>query len=132
MYYTFRNIAAESLKKLEKDLTSITDPEEKMIFSLTHIFDLAVPYVHGNAAAKEEDYLVENQIGSVAFRDIFQDQLKKIIHEGNELDQFHVEDVELTFRFIYGIISESMVIVHQYPNRYILDDVIHIILKILH
>ena len=131
LYFIFSNIASESLKQLENELKNFSDPQEKMIFSLKHIFGLAVPYVLGNAAVKEEDYLIENQIVGESFRDVFQDKLKMIIQEGNEKDKFHVKDIELSFRFIYGIITESMVIVHQNPNRNILNEVTEAILKVL-
>ncbi|WP_371804704.1 TetR/AcrR family transcriptional regulator [Candidatus Lokiarchaeum ossiferum] len=131
LYFIFSNIATESLKHLENDLNDIPDPKEKLIYSLKHIFGLAVPYVLGNAAEKEEDFLLENQIVGESFRDVFQNKLKMIIHEGIEKKEFHVKDVELSFHFIYGIITESMVVVHQNPKRNIVNEVTEAILKIL-
>lgn len=131
LYFIFSNIAAESLKTLEKNLRNISDAQDKLVFSLKHIFGLAVPYVLGNAAVKEEDFLLENQIVGESFRDVFQDKLKMIIQEGNEMEIFHVDDIDLSFRFIYGIITESMVIVHQNPSRNILSEVTEAILKVI-
>jgi len=133
LYYIFQKIALDSLKQLEKDLSLVSDsdPEEKLIIAVTHVYNLAVPYVIGNAATKEKDYMLENQIVGDAFRDIFQNQLKRIVQEGIDKAAFQVEDIEVTLRFIYGIITESMILIHQDPEKTLLKDTIQGILKIL-
>ena len=133
LYYIYRNVAAESLQKLEIELNtiSISDPQKQLITTITHVYDLAAPAVIKNAAEKEKDYMIENQIVGDAFRDVFQVPLRRIVQEGMDRGTFQVEDIDITLRFMYGIITESMVLIHQNPEKNLLKETIQGILKIV-
>ena len=75
--------------------------------------------------------MIENQIVGDAFRDVFQDPLRRIIQEGMDRGAFQVEDIDITLRFLYGIITESMILIHQDPEKNLLKETIQGILKIL-
>jgi len=131
LYYIYRNVAAESAKKLEEELSTISDPRNQLITTITHVYNLASPAVIANAATKEKDYMLENQIVGDAFRDVFQDPLRRTIQEGMDTGAFQVENIDVTLRFLYGIITESMILIHQDPEKNLLKETIQGILKIL-
>ena len=131
LYFIFSKIAQQSRINLEEDIMKLPNCWKKIESLVSSIFDVSVPYVLGNAADKEEDYLLENRIVGNAFRDVFQDFFIKILNEGIAQNEFSDSNAEQTFNFIYGIILESMIMIHDDPNVNVLDSVLNTIRKIL-
>jgi AcrR family transcriptional regulator len=132
LYYLFFKIGRNAVESVEPIIKS-TDPILKRFETvLQFVFKTAVPYVLGNRAENEEDYLIENLIVGQAFKDAFRNPISRILLEGKNLGDFHFDDLELTFLAIYGMILQSMELIHSQQTNKIQSEVISLILKILH
>ena len=118
LYFIYFNLAKKSCDLIQRQMESNSSPHQQIEHIIDNIFETAVPYVLGNAATKEEDYLVENQIVGQAFRDAYRPLIVHIIEEGKKLGDFSFDESELTFIAIYGIIFESMAKIHQHQDNY--------------
>ncbi|MBN2157355.1 MAG: TetR/AcrR family transcriptional regulator [Candidatus Lokiarchaeota archaeon] len=130
LYYFFRKVADFYVKNLEDDLNSLPTAEKKLVYVLQQIYEISRPHIEANVA-DEEDYVVENEIVGSAFRDAYQNIVKKLLKIGMKTGEFKNIDVDLTIHLIYGMILESMKIIHQNHKRKIKDDVIDAVMKIL-
>jgi hypothetical protein len=91
--------------------------ETKMILFLNHIIDQAVPFVIGNAAQTESDYLIENRIVGKAFLDVYYDIMQSIFSFGIETNVFDMENIDFTINFIFGMMLECMVMVRKMKEK---------------
>ena len=55
----------------------------------------------------------------------------EILNEGINKNEFSINDANQTFNFIYGILLESMIMIHDDPDVNILDQVISTVKKIV-
>jgi len=132
LYYLFYKIGQNAVESMESNIKS-TDPFIKRFDKiLQFIFTTAVPYVLGNMADNAEDYLIENMIVGQAFRDAFRNPISQLLLEGKKKGDFHFDNLELTFLAIYGMILQSMELIHNQQENKIQSEVISLILKILH
>lgn len=131
LYFIFSKIGQQALITFEEDITNLHTSWEKIELFIRKIFEVSVPYVLGNVADKEEDYIAENIIGAKAFKDIFQDLFIKILKEGVNNNEFSISNVIQTFNFICGIISESMIMIHDDPDVDVLDQVLLTVKKMI-
>ena len=74
---------------------------------------------------------MEAQIVGTAFKNSFQDIISKVVKEGIEAKEFKSMDVELFISLLYGMIQESLRLVHQNHKREVEKDTIDAIMKIL-
>ncbi|QEE16875.2 TetR/AcrR family transcriptional regulator [Promethearchaeum syntrophicum] len=131
LYFIFSNIGHQARMIIEKDIMNLSSSWEKIEYLIRQIYEVSVPYVLGNAAENDEDYVVENRIVGNAFKDVFQDLFIKNINQGINKKEFSTSNANQTFNFIYGVILESMIMIHDDPAINILDQVIKTVRKIL-
>ncbi len=130
LYFIFRKIADLHVENLENELNSIPTASQKLGYVIKQIYGISRPHIEANVA-DAADYVVENEIVGSAFNDTFQNLVKKLLIAGMESKEFKNMDVELTIHLIYGMILESMKLIHQDHDRNVEDDVIEAIMKIL-
>ncbi|MHA1510668.1 MAG: TetR/AcrR family transcriptional regulator [Promethearchaeota archaeon] len=131
LYFIFSKVGQQTLIIMEKEISNLHTSWEKMEYIIHKIFEISVPYVLDNVADKEEDYVTENRIGGNAFKDVFQDLFIEILNEGINKNEFSINDAKQTFNFIYGILLESMIMIHDDPEVNVLDQVILTVKKIV-
>jgi hypothetical protein len=55
----------------------------------------------------------------------------EILNEGINKNEFSISDAKQTFNFIYGILLESMIMIHDDPDVDVLDQVLLTVKKII-
>jgi AcrR family transcriptional regulator len=130
LYYYFRKIADLHMQNLENELNSLQSAKEKLQYVIHQIYGISRPHVEANVA-DEDDYVVENEIVGSAFKDAYQHSVEKILISGMKSNEFKTMDVDLIIHLIYGMILESMKLIHQNHSRNVENDVISAIMKIL-
>ena len=131
LYFIFSKVGQQAYKTIEKDIMNLPTSWEKIKYIIIKIFEISIPYVLGNVADKEEDYIAENIIGGKAFKDVFQDLFIKILNEGIEKNEFSIINVKQAFNFIYGGLLECMVMIHDEQSTCSVDSILMMIKKIL-
>jgi AcrR family transcriptional regulator len=131
LYYIFHQIAKNALHDyLIKHPPS--DTIQIQLQELLHfIYQTAVPYVLGNVADKEEDYLIENLIVGRAFKDALQDQMIKLLEAGRQNNIFHFSDVNVAYSILYAMVSQSMELIHRAQENTIESQILVMIMKML-
>lgn len=130
LYFFFRKIADLHVEHLENELNLIPSSQEKLGYVIKQIYSISRPHVEANVA-DAEDYVIENEIVGSAFQDAYQNIVKKLLISGIEAKEFKQMDVELIIHLIYGMVLESMKLIHQNHSRNVEDEVIDAIGKIL-
>ncbi len=131
LYFIFSKVGQQARLIVEKDILKLPTSLEKMELLIQKIFEISIPYILDNVADKEEDYITENRIGGNAFKDVFQDLFIEILNEGINKNEFSISDAKQTFNFIYGILLESMIMIHDDPDVDVLDQVLLTVKKII-
>ena len=131
LYFIFSKVGHQARLIVEKEIMKLSTSWEKMEFLIQKIFEISIPYILDNVADKEEDYITENRIGGNAFKDVFQDLFIEILNEGINKNEFSISDAKQTFNFIYGILLESMIMIHDDPDVDVLDQVLLTVKKII-
>lgn len=131
LYFIFSKVGQQARVILEKDIMNLPTSWEKIELFISKIFEISVPYILDNVADKEEDYITENRICGEAFKEVFQDLIVEILNEGINENEFSINNAKQTFNFIYGILLESMIMIHDDPEVNILDQTILTVKKIL-
>jgi len=131
LYFIFSNIGQQARIIIEKEIMNFVTSWEKIEYTIKKIFEIFVPYVLDNVADKGEDYIAENLIGGKAIKEVFQDLFIGILNEGINNDEFSIGNIRQIFNFICGIISESMIMIHNDPDVDVLDQVLLTVKKII-
>ncbi|MHA1776302.1 MAG: hypothetical protein DRO88_08500 [Promethearchaeia archaeon] len=136
LYYIFFEIAKQSKKEIEQVITSSETIAKNLSNLFQKIFELVLPYVYGNKAQSREDYLIENQIVGNAYADVLSDTIKGFLRRGREANQFHFDNLDLTYEAITAIVKKSIALIHDIQNEKeevatIQQETIDLILKIL-
>ncbi|MBN2520133.1 MAG: TetR/AcrR family transcriptional regulator [Bacteroidales bacterium] len=128
-YYIVSKVAIKYSKEMEKKLTPFPNQQEKINQLIIMIFNETRKWLQEGHDAFEFKYKYE--IAQLAFQDAYNEIFKKIIIEGNNLNEFYISNPELIVRFINGIISESMRLITSNPELEVEADVIESIQKLL-
>lgn len=104
-YYVVHRIALEYCRKMEAEMNKRAKVGEKLSYLLRTIFSESKKWLQTNDAF---EFRYKEEIGQLAFRDAYEDLLKRLIQAGMESGEFPRRDVEMTLGFIQGIISEAM------------------------
>ena len=83
---------------------------------------------------KENDafeFRYKYDIAGLAFQDAYNDLLAELIAAGIQAGEFREGTVDLTVRFINGIISESMKVLSANPEKMVEDEVVTAIERLL-
>ena len=131
LYFIFSKVGQQARIILEEEIMNLPTSWEKIEHFIRKIFEISVPYVLDNVADKEEDYITENRIGGNAFKDVFQDLVIKILNEGINKNEFSISNAKQTFNYIYGILLESVIMIHEEPEVNILDQTILSVKKMI-
>ncbi|TFH27941.1 MAG: hypothetical protein E4G98_05710 [Promethearchaeota archaeon] len=103
---------------------------------LERMFTIVFPFVVGNKAQTEADYLLENHIVGDAFSKTYEPVIKNLLMQGKMTGEFEFKDVDLIYDAITAIIKRSTVLIHQdlsvsERQREIEEETIRLILKIV-
>ena len=131
LYFIFSKVGQQARLIVEKDILELSTSWEKIELLIHKIFEISIPYILNNVADKEEDYVTENRICGNAFKDVFQDLFIEILNEGINENEFSISDAKQTFNFIFGILLESMIMIHDDPSINLIDSVLLTIKKII-
>jgi AcrR family transcriptional regulator len=127
-YYVISRVARGIRNRMEKKLDGLATYEEKISQLVHMIFSEAKKWVRENDAF---EFKYKYEISELAFKDAFNELVEKLIQEGIGSDEFSPVHVDVTVRFINGIISESMRLISANPKLEVEDEVISAILKLL-
>lgn len=78
------------------------------------------------------EYKFQSDIIALALPDAYNELLKKIITRGMETGEFSEVPIDITLRFINGLITESMKILRASPKINVEDDLIQAVFKLIH
>lgn len=113
LYYIFSLIAQESLQEITQNLIPIPNASDRLRSILEQIYQLVLPYVYGNKAQTEEDYLRENQIVGESYKITFEPLIKDTLIKGKEKGVFQFPDVDLLFEAISSLMQKSFSLIHR-------------------
>ncbi len=130
LYFFYHKIAVMHIKQLESGIMTISSYEDKLRYVIRQIYKISRPHVEANVA-DEEGYVTEAEIVGSAFKNAYQDIIKKVVQEGMNSNEFKSMDIELFIHLLYGMIQESLRLVHQDHEREVESDTIEAIMKIL-
>ena len=130
LYFFYRKIADAHITQLKNEIKSISSVHEKLRYLLQQIYAISRPHVEANVA-DEEGYVAEAEIVGSAFKDAYQDIINNVVQEGMKSTEFKTMDIELFISLLYGMIQESLRLVHQNHSRQVEDETIEAIMKIL-
>lgn len=131
LYYIYYKKAELLRQDVEKAIAQIVSPSKKMACLLEMVYREVIPHVLRNAAKTEMDYIIENQIVSNAYRDVFNSLFLEIVELGNKTQEFNVNNPQFTVSIIYAIISQSMIMIRNDPNIQIEHELMESIQKLL-
>jgi len=128
-YYVVYRIADQFRHKMEIKLDKFPAYPNKLAELIRLIFAESRKWLKHKNDPFEFRYKYE--ISEMAFRDAYEELFKAIIREGVEQGKFSPVQVDLTVRFIQGIIGESMKLLSVNPELTVEDDTIKAVLKIV-
>jgi len=127
-YYIVSRVAIGIKTGMDKDLQAYQSDIEKLRQLIIKIFAESKTWLKKNDVF---EFRYKYEIGSLAFKDAFEELLIRIIKSGMEKGEFEESSLEIKVRFIMGIISEGMDIIARDPNKEIVTAVIDSALKIV-
>ncbi len=127
-YYIVSRIARGIRIDMEKDLSKYNSYTEKLEVLIFKIFDKSSKWLKKNDVF---EFRYKYEIGSLAFKDAFNELLSQIVSKGMEKGEFKSTSASNKIKFIEGIISEGMNLLAEDPGRELKEDVVESVLKIL-
>jgi len=128
-YFIISKVAVKYSKDMEKKLTFFPSCTERINQLIIMIFGETRKWLKEGNDAFEFKYKYE--IARLAFIDAYNELFKRILLEGVNTNEFSISNIEITLRFINGIISESMKLISSKPELEIEGDVIASIGKLI-
>ena len=127
-YYISRRIASEYRLYMEQKLADIPTFQEK----LTALLKMIIAESKKWLALKDNlEYKFKTDMVSLALPDAYNELLKKLIVQGIESGEFGEIPVDITVRFIDGLIGESLKILYASPKINVEDDLIRAVFKLV-
>ncbi len=127
-YYIVSRVAGGIKTGIDKDLQKYNTEIDRLRQLIIKIFSESKIWLKNNDAF---EFRYKYEIGSLAFKDAFEELLARIVKSGMENGEFKQSSPEIKVRFIEGIISEGMDIISKNPDQEVVVDVIDSVLKIL-
>jgi AcrR family transcriptional regulator len=127
--YIVGRIAREYCLEIEHKLANIVSYHEKLSTLLKMIFSESRKWFINNDAFEVKH---KYEIAVLAFQEAYRELIRQIIMNGNEAKEFNEVPVDITMRFINGLISESMKILYASPKINVEDDLIRAVFKLIH
>jgi AcrR family transcriptional regulator len=128
-YFIISKVAVKFSKDMEKKLEPYDSYQEKMNQLVTMIFNESRKWLKSGNDAFEFKYKYE--IAGLAFTDAYNKIFEKLMKKGIEGGEFNIPNIDITVRFINGIISESMKLITANPDLYVEGDVVSSIEKLI-
>ena len=127
-YYIVSKVAKQYLNRMAADLKELPTATEKLDQLVRMIFAESRKWLKQNDAF---EFKYKYDIAGLAFQDAYNDLLAELVREGISAGEFREGPVDLTVRFINGIISESMKILSSNPELVVEEEVIAAINRLL-
>lgn len=128
-YFIISKVARKYSRSMEKKLEGITSSMEKINQLILMIFIETRKWLKSGNDAFEFKYKYE--IAQLAFTDAYNEVFKRLLEEGIENNELEISNIEITIRFINGIISESMKLLSVNPELQVEGEVLESIGKLL-
>jgi len=127
-YYIVSRIARRYRNKMERKLEELATYREKIERLIQMIFSESRKWLKKNDAF---EFRYKYEIAELAFQDTYAELITEIVQKGTEQGEFSVPQVDLTVRFIRGIIAESMNLLSANPELKVEEETIEAIFKLL-
>jgi len=127
-YYIVSKVARQYMNRMAADLEGLSTQKEKLEQLVRMIFSESRKWLKENDAF---EFRYKYDIAGLAFQDAYNDLLAEMIRGGITAGEFRDGPVELTVRFINGIISESMKVLNANPEQNVEDEVVRAIERLL-
>jgi AcrR family transcriptional regulator len=127
-YYIVSRIARQYMNRMAADLSGLPTQMGKLDQLVGMIFSESRKWLKGNDAF---EFRYKYDIAGLAFQDAYNDLLAELIRGGVEAGEFREGPVDLTVRFINGIISESMKLLTVNPELEVEEEVVAAIERLL-
>jgi AcrR family transcriptional regulator len=127
-YYIVSKVAQQYMNRMAADLQELPTAKEKLDQLVRMIFTESRKWLKQNDAF---EFRYKYDIAGLAFQDAYNELLAELIREGIDTGEFREGPVDLTVRFINGIISESMKILSANPELVVEEEVIKAINRLL-
>jgi AcrR family transcriptional regulator len=128
-YYVVYRIAGQYRNKMAKKLEQWPTYPEKLAELIRLIFAEARKWLKQKNDPFEFKYKYE--IAELAFGDAYEELIKKVIREGVEQGEFTPVQVDITTRFIQGVIAESMKLLSADPNLNVEEEAVKAALRLV-
>jgi len=127
-YFVVNRVAQQYVNRMRTDLAPLPTFQEKLAGLLREIFTQAKKWLRSNDAF---EFRYKYEIAELAFKDAYNVLFKELIEEGVQSNEFNEVPVEVTVRFVNGIVAESMRLVSANPDLEIEEQAIAAVEKLL-
>lgn len=128
-YFVISRVAKKFSSNMEKKLVDYSTQKEKVEQLIAMIFTETRKWLKQGNDAFEFKYKYE--IAQLAFTDAYNVVFNKLLQTGIDSGELKISNVEITVRFINGIISESMKLISTNPDLDVEGDVISSVGKLI-
>lgn len=108
-YYIVSKVAQQFCNKMAKQLASVSTSEKKLKLLVELIFKESRKWLKTNDAF---EFKYKYEIAELAFQEAYSQLIKQIIEKGMEHKEFAKQPLDMTVKFIQGLIAESMKLLH--------------------
>lgn len=128
-YFIISKIARKFSRDMGKKLGKYDSQEEKVRQLIFMIFAETRKWLKSGNDAFEFKYKYE--ISELAFKEAYNDLFRQLIQKGIENKEFSISGLDLSIRFINGIMSECIRLVSVNPDLQVENEVTDSIIKLL-
>ncbi|MFA5996046.1 MAG: TetR/AcrR family transcriptional regulator [Patescibacteria group bacterium] len=111
-YYIVSKVAQQFCNKMAKQLSAVYTSEKKLKILIELIFKESRKWLKSNDAF---EFKYKYEIAELAFQEAYSQLIKQIMEEGMNHKEFAKQPLDLTVKFIQGLIAESMKLLHANP-----------------
>lgn len=128
LYYIVNKIAYDYCQYMEDKLAGILAYHEKLSILLKMILSESRKWL---TLKDNFEYKFKSDLVALALPDAYNELLRKILAQGVEAGEFSEIPLEITIRFIDGLITESMKILNASAKINVADDLVQAVFKLL-
>lgn len=127
-YYVVSRVARHYRARMERQLEPLLTYRLKLEKLIRLIFAESRQWLRDNDAF---EFRYKARIAELAFQDTYAELIADLLEGGMEAGEFARQPVEMTARFVRGILSESMDVLQSDPERPVEEPTVQAILKLL-
>ncbi len=127
-YFVVSRIARVYRNRMQQKLNEFPTYREKLAQLIRMIFAEARQWLKTNDAF---EFRYKYEIAELAFQDTYAELIAELVQAGVASDEFSTDQLDLSVRFIRGIISESMALLGSQPDTAVEEGTIQAIFKLL-